>query len=87
VEVAKFCDPLDSVALQELILTGGGAAIPAVRCALIDAALTGRAFFRVHAPGVKQEDVSGRGHPLGEDLARGGSAVGGASIYFEKEYN
>lgn len=86
--VTEFCSALEPASMQELILTGGGSSIPAVRDALIGATQTGTsAFVKTHAPDLK------RGKPgappvdkLDETLTRGGSALGGASIYFEREY-
>ena len=42
--------------MQELILTGGGSNIPAVRDALLQAAaqLPGSAVVKTHAPGIKK---------------------------------
>lgn len=86
-ELLDFIESLEPGGLQELILTGGGAFIPAVRDALVAAAQEGgRAFAKVHAPAIKK--VTG-GPPvvkLDERFARGGTALGGASIYFEKEF-
>ena len=69
--------------MQELILTGGGSNIPAVRDAIITAAQTGgTSFVKIHAPGVKRgKGTSPLVHKLDDDFARGGSALGGASIY------
>ncbi|QJX00084.1 acetate and sugar kinases/Hsc70/actin family protein [Frigoriglobus tundricola] len=87
-EVTKFCAALPSVSMQELVLTGGGNNIPAVRDALIAAAQTGGVrFVKTHAPDLKRGKA---GAPLvdklDETFARGGSALGGASLYFERSY-
>lgn len=86
-EVEKFCGELAPTGLQELILTGGGSFIPAVREAVIQAAqYDGRQYVKIHAPALKK---SAGGPPvvkLDERFARGGSALGGASIYFEKDF-
>lgn len=87
VEATKFCDDMEPIALQELILTGGGVSIPRVRESLVGAAKgSGREFVKTHAPGLKRGTADGLVHPLKEDMARGGSALGGASIYYEKDY-
>jgi hypothetical protein len=87
VEAQKFCAGLEPVKLEELILTGGGNCIPTVRDALVGATRGGgREFAKVHAPGLKKGTLSTPTHPLKEDLARGGSALGGASIYHERDY-
>jgi hypothetical protein len=87
-EVTKFCDGLDAVGMQELILTGGGSFIPAVREAVLQVCQAGgRTFAKIHAPGLKR--ATGGSTPaskLDETLTRGGTAVGGASIYFEPEF-
>ncbi len=87
-EVKTFCAGLEPASMQELILTGGGSNIPAVRDALIAAAqTTGKPFVKTHAPDLKRGKA---GSPLVDKLdaqfTRGGSALGGASIYFEKSY-
>jgi hypothetical protein len=87
VETAKFCDDLEPVTLQELILTGGGANIPSVRDTVMTAARAGgREFVKTHAPGLRKGAVNGPVHPLKEEAARGGTAIGGASVYFEKDF-
>lgn len=87
VEAMKFCEGLEPVKLEELILTGGGNLIPVVRGALLGAAQGGgREFVKIHAPGLKKGTATTLSHPLKEDLARGGSALGGASLYHEREY-
>lgn len=86
-EATRFCDDLEPIPLQELILTGGGVSIPRVREALIGAAKAGgREFVKTHAPGLKRGSTDGMVSPLKENMARGGSAIGGASIYYEKDY-
>jgi hypothetical protein len=77
--------PIPAGSLEELILTGGGSFIPTVREALQTAAQScGHAYAKTHAPSLKK--ISG-GPPvdkLDTTFARGGTALGGASIYFEK---
>jgi hypothetical protein len=86
-EVEKFCGGLEPVKLQELLLTGGGVGIPRVREGLVAAAGGGgRAFVKTHAPGLKKGAVDGLVNALGEEAARGGSALGGASLYYEPDY-
>ena len=87
VEVEKFCDALEPVGLQELILTGGGCSIPRVRDALQTAAQgNGRTYMKTHAPALKRTMNGPPVVKLDERFARGGSALGGASIYFEREF-
>ena len=87
VEAMKFCDDLEPVKHQELILTGGGSNVPRIRDALTTAAKSnGRSFFRTHAPGLKKSAADGPVNPLKDEMSRGGSALGGASIYYEREY-
>ncbi|WP_439623283.1 hypothetical protein [Gemmata sp.] len=90
VEVAKFVGLLPALpngAMQELILTGGGCGIPAFRDALQGATVgAGLTFVKTHAPDLKK---TVGGPPVGKldaTFARGGSALGGASLYFEREY-
>lgn len=86
-EAAKFCAELPQANMQELILTGGGSHIPTVREALITAAQSGgAAFVKTHAPDLKRAKAGQPVGKLGEELTRGGSALGGASIYFERSY-
>jgi hypothetical protein len=89
-EVAKFVGSLPALpngAMQELILTGGGCSIPAFRDALQGATVgAGLTFVKTHAPDLKK---TVGGPPVGKldaTFARGGSALGGASLYFEREY-
>lgn len=86
--VTKFCANLPPAQMQELILTGGGSNIPAVRDALIAAAQqNGNAFVKLHAPDLKRGRAGSQPvDKLDAPFARGGSALGGASIYFEREY-
>jgi hypothetical protein len=85
--VAEFCEGRAPAAMQELILSGGGSSIPAVRDALQQAAASGgNSYVRTHAPALKK--VAG-GPPvsrLDAPMARGGSALGGASLYFERSF-
>jgi hypothetical protein len=86
--VSRFCAQLDTASKQELILTGGGSLIPAVRDSLLKAATSnGQSFVKSHAPGLKKlHAITPLVDNLDEHFARGGSALGGASIYFEKCY-
>jgi hypothetical protein len=89
-EVKGFCAEAKPGNMQELILTGGGCSVPAVRNALIAAAQAhGGEFIRVHAPVARREKPGGPqiDDELKEPFARGGSALGGASIYFESQYH
>lgn len=87
-EAKKFCDQLPPASMQELILTGGGCSIPTIREALQKAATAGgHSYVKTHAPELKKGKA---GSPLvgklDDHFARGASALGGASIYFEKNY-
>ena len=88
-ETATFCQQLGAASKQELILTGGGCNIPAVRDALIAAVgqMPGNPAVKTHAPGLKKAKAGPPVDSLDEHFARGGSALGGASVYFEKAYN
>lgn len=87
-ETAKFLESLGTIqsgSLQELILTGGGNFIPVIRDALQTAAQTGgRSFAKTHAPALKRIIGGPPIDKLDPRFTRGGSALGGASIYFEK---
>lgn len=87
-ETATFIQQLAPSSMQELILTGGGSNIPVVREALIKAAAStpGNPFVKTHAPGLKKTKAGPPVDPLDDKFARGASALGGASIYFEKSY-
>jgi hypothetical protein len=88
-ETVAFCESLNPSTMQELILTGGGNSIPAVREALTASAAKtpGREFVKIHAPGLKKnKSATVLADPLDEHFARGASAIGGASIYFERAY-
>jgi hypothetical protein len=85
-EALKFCAALQPANIQELILTGGGSSIPAVREALIAAAQTGSTFAKTHGPDLKRTKTGPPVDKLDDQFTRGGSALGGASIYFEKCY-
>jgi len=85
--VAEFCDGRKPAAMQELILTGGGSAIPTVRDALQQAAQTGgNSYIRTHAPALKKAAGGPPVVKLDTELQRGGSALGGTSIYFERGF-
>ena len=71
--------------LEELILTGGGSFIPTVReAAQVAAQSCGAAYVKIHAPALKRTSGGPQVDKLDPGFARGGSALGGASIYFEK---
>jgi len=81
--VAEFCEGRKPASKQELILTGGGSAIPAVRDTLVQAAQKGgHSFDIIHAASAKK--VAGGAYiaELDTELIRGGSALGGTSLYF-----
>lgn len=87
-ETTKFCEPLTPASMQELILTGGGSSIPVVREAIQKAAIVGgQNYVKTHAPDLKKSKaLSPLVDKLDDHFTRGGSALGGASIYFEKGY-
>jgi hypothetical protein len=87
-EVTKFCASLPPASMQELILTGGGSSIPAIRDAVIAAAQSGgNTYIKTHAPDLKKGKVGAAPvDKLDAEFTRGGSALGGASIYFERSY-
>jgi hypothetical protein len=85
--VAEFCDGRVPASMQELILTGGGASIPHLRDALQQAAATGgNTYVRTHAPALKKTAGGPPVTKLDTEFYRGGSALGGASIYFESSF-
>lgn len=71
----------DAEQIDELILTGGGSNVPALREALRQR-LGGRGAEVVHMPSPESAASPGL-RPLGQKLVRGGSALGGASIYVD----
>ncbi len=80
--VADFCEGKRPAAMQELILTGGGSAIPAVRDALQQAAQRGGHYVKTYAQGIKKTAGGPPVVKLDTDMIRGGSALGGTSLYF-----
>lgn len=87
-ETQTFLDsvgPAPSGSLEELILTGGGNFIPTIRDSVQTAAQSrGAAYVKTHAPALKRTTGGPNVDKLDHIFARGGSALGGASIYFEK---
>tara|TARA_R110002096_G_scaffold147671_16_gene307703 strand:+ start:37771 stop:39120 length:1350 start_codon:yes stop_codon:yes gene_type:complete len=78
----KFMDSHQFPRVDQLVLTGGGSNIPAVRKVLIDQLRPGHTHGAVNREaelGV-EEDVYTE---LGHDLVRGATATGGTSVYFE----
>lgn len=86
--VTEFCDGREPAFVQELILTGGGAAIPTVRDALQQSAQHGGNKY-VHTYAHKPRKVAGAPPitSLDDEMTRGGSALGGTSIYFERSFS
>ena len=85
--VTEFCNDLPPVWQEELILTGGGSIIPTVRAALCRAAVReGQSCFKIHAADIKRQPSPTKIDRLDPTFARGGSAIGGASIYFEPAF-
>ena len=87
-ETTKFLEsmgPVPSGSLEELILTGGGSYIPTIREAVQIASLTGNhSYAKTHAPALKKVTGGPPIDKLDTSFARGGTALGGSSIYFEK---
>lgn len=85
--VFEFCGELHPANMQELILTGGGNYIPAVRSAIEDAvALPGSPIVRVSSSARRTGISDAIARKLDPEASRGGTALGGASIYFEPRY-
>ncbi|HEX4612276.1 MAG TPA: hypothetical protein VH092_29045 [Urbifossiella sp.] len=86
-EVKQFLAPLGSKGMTELVLTGGGMYVPTLRDAVVAAAAAdGREFAKVHGPGVKKQPGGKPVDKLDPRFTRGGSALGGAGLYFEPAY-
>ncbi|MBY0457518.1 MAG: hypothetical protein K2V38_09295, partial [Gemmataceae bacterium] len=88
-ELATACSAFrgehEAPPLQELILTGGGNAIPAVHQALIAAMQDGGyEYVHIYVPALGRRIGTDKARRLEPTLVRGGSAIGGASVYFEK---
>jgi hypothetical protein len=85
--VSGFCEKSAPAFRQELILTGGGSLIPALRDAVQTAAAThGHGYVKTHAPFAKKPPAGSLVNRLDDRTARGGSALGGASIYFDRDF-
>jgi hypothetical protein len=89
-ELNQFLSTIDDCKFKELILTGGGCALPANQKAIVTAAQKGRSPFRkVHLPTCKLPKttlVTTKDQivtALGAELQRGGTALGGTSAFFE----
>lgn len=83
----SFCGELEQTGLQELILTGGGNFIPSVRESLQQACQSGeRTFAKIHAPAAKRVAGGPSMVKLDEQFTRGGTALGGSSLFFESEF-
>jgi hypothetical protein len=87
-ETTKFLESLSVIpsgSLEELILTGGGSFIPFVRDAIQSSAqVGGHSYVKTHAPALKRTSGGPPIDKLDTSFTRGGSALGGASVYFEK---
>ncbi len=85
--VAEFCDGRTPASMQELILTGGGSTISTVRDTLQQAAQHGgNTYVRTYAPAVRKTAGGPPIVKLDTEMVRGGSAMGGTSIYFERSF-
>jgi hypothetical protein len=86
-EVTAFSADHGPVWQDELILSGGGSMIPAIRTAILNSSsVQNHHYFRVHAADIPKSTNGTRFAKLNETLARGGSAIGGASLFFESSY-
>jgi hypothetical protein len=86
-EVKQFLATLGSKGMAELVLTGGGMNVPALRDAVLAAATAnGHEYAKVHGPGVKKPAGGKPVDKLDPRFTRGGSALGGAGLYFEPAY-
>jgi hypothetical protein len=83
----QFIAELPPVKLQELVLTGGGNSIPTV-CETLAGVMQGdgRQFVHIFWPLPARRTEPQCHRRLDVNLSRGGSALGGASIYFEREF-
>ena len=85
--VSAFCERTPPAFRQELILTGGGSLVPALRDAVQSAAAThGHSYVKTHAPFAKKPPAGTLVNRLDDRTARGGSAIGGASIFFDRDF-
>jgi hypothetical protein len=71
--------------VHELILTGGGNHVPVVRDRL-RAGLHSRALLATHIP-LDTSPPNGTIRALSRQLARGASALGGASVFFDQSFH
>ena len=79
----RFLDMHQFERVDQLLVTGGGFNVPAVRDALV-AKLDDFQLQRVYRPVSRLEtDLDGRHARLNATLVRGATALGGASVYFE----
>jgi hypothetical protein len=86
-EVRQFLSSLGTDGSSELVLTGGGMFVPALREAVLTAAQAdGRDFAKAHGPGLKKATGGKPVDKLDPRFTRGGSALGGAGLYFEPEF-
>jgi hypothetical protein len=72
------------ISVHDLILTGGGNNIPAVRDQLLER-LQGLDVPKVHLPDPGARHALPGRHILDQRLVRGGSAIGGTSIFFDAD--
>ncbi len=82
--VTNFCVGLKPASMQEVIITGGGSRIAAVKDAIEGAAaLPGRAVVRVHSAKRVTAIVDAVARQLGKAV-RGGTAMGGVSTFLSR---
>lgn len=81
-----FCRGWPPSNLQELLLTGGGNNIPALRSAFETAIGTLGGAVQVHTSGERAAVLTCPHRQLTNPTSRGGSALGGCSIFFEPAY-
>jgi hypothetical protein len=78
----KFMETHQYDKIDDLILTGGGSMIPAVRSALRNR-LERFGVRKTHMYFEPSEKLSPKYHRLQQSLVRGATALGGASVYFD----
>jgi len=78
----RFLDMHQFERVDQLLVTGGGFNIPALREALVGK-LDAYALQRVYRPVYKETELPDRHARLSANLVRGATALGGASVYFE----
>lgn len=82
--VTSFCEGLQPASMQEVIITGGGSRIAAVKEAIeTSAALPGKPVVKVHSARRVTAIVDAIARQLGKAV-RGGTAMGGVSTFLSR---